>query len=111
MPIDRINDIMTNKQNWSEVGLGDSGETYLVGDDMVIRNQSRFLIEDSENYFNTLDEIGVPLTTIARIRNLNSTIGLQEVDTAGTEAALAAKRAQPSSQITGVYLYYLPFHL
>ncbi len=88
MPIDRINDVMTNKQDWSGVGLGESGETYLVGDDNLIRNQSRFLIEDSENYFNTLEEIGVPLTTRARIRNLDSTIGLQEVDTAGTEAAL-----------------------
>jgi PAS domain S-box-containing protein len=91
MPIDRINDVMTNKQNWSEVGLGESGETYLVGDDNLIRNQSRFLIEDSENYFNTLDEIGVPLTTRARIRNLDSTVGLQEVDTEGTEAALSGQ--------------------
>jgi PAS domain S-box-containing protein len=88
MPVDRINDIMTNKQEWSEVGLGESGETYLVGDDFMIRNQSRFLIEDRENYFKAIDEIGVPLTTLGRIRNLNSTIGLQEVKTAGTESAL-----------------------
>ena len=88
MPVDRINDIMTNKQEWSEVGLGESGETYLVGDDFLIRNQSRFLIEDSENYFAAIEEAGVPLTTRGRIRNLNSTIGLQEVRTEGTEAAL-----------------------
>ena len=55
MPIDRINSIMTNNQNWSEVGLGDSGETYLVGQDFRLRNQSRFLIEDSENYFKVID--------------------------------------------------------
>jgi PAS domain S-box-containing protein len=91
MPIDRINYIMTNDQNWAEVGLGDSGETYLVGPDYLLRNQSRFLIEDSDNYFKAIDEIGVPLATMGQIRNLNSTIGLQEVDTEGTRAALAGE--------------------
>ncbi|MHC4310216.1 MAG: PAS domain S-box protein, partial [Planctomycetota bacterium] len=91
MPIDRINDIMTNNQNWAEVGLGDSGETYLVGPDLKLRNQSRFLIEDSDSYFQAIDEAGVPLATIGQIRNLNSTIGLQEVNTEGTNAALAGE--------------------
>jgi PAS domain S-box-containing protein len=88
-PIDRINAIMTSNQDWSAVGLGKSGETYIVGNDFLLRNQSRFLIEDSENYFRLIEEIGTPLTTIARIRNLNSTIGLQEVKTDGTKAALS----------------------
>lgn len=88
MPTDQINDIMTNKRGWSQVGLGASGETYLVADDFRIRNQSRFLIEDSENYFKLIQDIGVPEETINRIRNLNSTIGLQEVKTQGTQAAL-----------------------
>jgi PAS domain S-box-containing protein len=91
MPIDRINNIMTSHQNWSDVGLGDSGETYIVGDDFLLRNQSRFLIEDSENYFNTIEEIGVPLETRAKIRNFDSTIGLQEVKTEGTQAALSGE--------------------
>ncbi|TNF91343.1 MAG: PAS domain S-box protein, partial [Gammaproteobacteria bacterium] len=88
-PIDRINAIMTSNQDWSAVGLGESGETYIVGDDFLLRNQSRFLIEDSENYFRLIEEIGTPLTTMARIRNLNSSIGLQEVKTDGTNAALS----------------------
>jgi PAS domain S-box-containing protein len=88
-PIDQINAVMTSNQDWSAVGLGESGETYIVGNDFLLRNQSRFLIEDSENYFRLIEEIGTPLTTIARIRNLNSTIGLQEVKTDGTEAALS----------------------
>jgi hypothetical protein len=58
LPIDRINDIMTNKQNWSGVGLGATGETYIVGEDYTLRNQSRFLIEDSTNYFRMINDIG-----------------------------------------------------
>ena len=42
-PIDRINEIMTDDYNWKNVGLGESGETYLVGPDFHLRNQSRFL--------------------------------------------------------------------
>jgi anti-anti-sigma regulatory factor/HAMP domain-containing protein len=91
MPVDRIDDIMTNRQEWAAVGLGDSGETYLVGDDFTLRNQSRFLIEDSENYFDLLEETGTPKNTSDQIRNLNSTIGLQEVTTAGTLAAQAGE--------------------
>jgi PAS domain S-box-containing protein len=88
MPIDRIDAIMTNNRDWSAVGLGESGETYLVGDDFTLRNQSRFLIENSDSYFALIEEIGVPATAIDRIRNLNTTIGLQEVVTEGTQAAL-----------------------
>ncbi len=88
-PIDRINAIMTSNQDWSSVGLGESGETYIVGNDFLLRNQSRFLIEDSENYFRLIEEIGTPPETIDQIRNFNSTIGLQEVKTEGTKAGLS----------------------
>ncbi|MFT5375784.1 MAG: methyl-accepting chemotaxis protein [Candidatus Latescibacterota bacterium] len=91
MPVNRINDIMTSKQNWLEVGLGFSGETYIVGEDFKIRNQSRFLIEDSGNYFRMAENMGIPQITIGKIRNFHSTIGLQEVRTQGTIAALSGK--------------------
>jgi len=91
MPVDRINDIMTSHQAWKDVGLGDSGETYLVGDDKLLRNQSRFLIEDRENYLDMIRSAGIPSETLARIMNLNNSVGLQEVDTIGTSAALAGE--------------------
>ena len=47
MPIDKINSIMTSNHQWSNVGLGKTGETYIIGEDYKLRNQSRFLIEDS----------------------------------------------------------------
>lgn len=40
MPIDRINNIMQNA-----AGMGESGESYLVGPDMFMRSDSRFLKE------------------------------------------------------------------
>ncbi|HEY6162013.1 MAG TPA: SpoIIE family protein phosphatase [Bacteroidia bacterium] len=94
IPIDRINDIMTNKQGWTNVGLGNSGETYLVGEDFTLRNQSRFLIEDSTNYYLMIKEIGLPDATIDKIKNFHSSIGLQVVKTQGTIAALQGKTEQ-----------------
>lgn len=88
MPIQKINDIMTNRHEWADVGLGESGETYIVADDYTLRNQSRFFIEDRENYFKMIAEIGTPETTITQIKNFESTVGLQTVKTTGTEAAL-----------------------
>jgi len=89
MPIDKINSIMTSNRQWSNVGLGKTGETYIIGEDYKLRNQSRFLIEDSLNYFKMLNDIGTDKATIANIKNFHSTIGLQEVNTQGTKDALA----------------------
>ncbi len=96
MPVDRINNIMTSNNSWSNVGLGNTGETYLVGDDYLLRNQSRFLIEDSDNYFRMVENIGLTVETINRIKIHNSTIGLQPVRTIGVDAAL---RGESGSQI------------
>ena len=89
LSLDGINSIMTSNQSWSEVGLGKSGEAYLVGRDNLLRNQSRFLIEDRERYLELIAKVGLPEDTIERIAKSNSSIGLQKVDTDGTRDALA----------------------
>jgi HAMP domain-containing protein len=88
MPVDRINDIMTSRQEWGRVGLGETGETYIVGDDLTLRNQSRFLIEDRENYLQMIKQLGVAFGTVRQIEAMGSSIGLQEVRTEGTLAAV-----------------------
>ena len=46
LPIDRINDVMTVGGQWDANGLGATGETYLVGQDGLMRSISRELQED-----------------------------------------------------------------
>jgi methyl-accepting chemotaxis protein len=91
MPVDRINQIMTSNEEWARVGLGTSGEAYIVGDDFTLRNQSRFLIEDRDNYLRTIEDSGVAPSVVRRIAEMESTIGLQEVRTSGTLAAIAGE--------------------
>lgn len=88
MPIDRINAIMTHDQRWQENGLGDSGETYLVGADSKMRSLSRFLIEDKAAYLEALTLAGESPDTLDAIETKNTSIGLQLVQTEGVQKAL-----------------------
>ena len=90
-PIDRINALMTSNQTWKQYGLGESGETYLVGDDGFMRNDSRFLIEDKINYLTAIKNSGLSKEVLATIDVKNTSIGLQKVDTPATQAALEGK--------------------
>jgi class 3 adenylate cyclase len=92
MPVDEINDVMTGNQQWQKDGLGKTGETYLVGSDALMRSVSRFLIETPEIYLETLESIGVKDDTIERIRQYNTSIIQQKVETIGVEKALAGEQ-------------------
>ena len=88
LSIDKINRIMTSNQNWSQSGLGDTGETYLVGADYGMRSTSRFLIEQPKQYFEAIKAEGLPKTEIAQIKKLNTSILNQTVNTPAIEQAL-----------------------
>ncbi len=91
MPIGRINEIMTHSKDWKGAGLGDSGETYLVGSDHALRSQSRFLIEDKANYIKAIKQAGVSAQTIEEIASKNTAISLQPVDSLTANLALEGK--------------------
>ena len=76
MPISRINSILTNNQDWRGVGLGETGEVYIVGADHKMRSDSRFLAEATDEH----------------IRQQGTTILLKEIQSQSTEAALQGRR-------------------
>jgi signal transduction histidine kinase len=73
------------------VGLGETGETYLIGDDFMMRNQSRFLVEDSKSYFEQVKRLGMNMDLLNTIKAKKSTILLQTVRTKGSEEAISGK--------------------
>ncbi len=91
MPVGEINNIMTGHEQWENTGLGKTGETYLVGQDYKLRNQPRLLIEDPQTYFKAIQQAGISQAVIDQIQNSNNAIGLQTVQTQGTQAALSEK--------------------
>jgi anti-anti-sigma regulatory factor/HAMP domain-containing protein len=88
LPLDRINETMTNGGGWRSVGMGESGEAYLVGPDERLRTESRFLIEDLEGYLQAIREAGVGEDVVRAVAAQGSAVGLQPVSTEGVRRAL-----------------------
>lgn len=87
MPVDRINSIMTYDGKWKTSGMGKTGETYLVGDDLKMRSNSRFLIEDSDTYLKAIEK-KISKTIVEQIRSKGSALGFQPVDSHSVKMAL-----------------------
>ncbi|MDH3359245.1 MAG: EAL domain-containing protein [Desulfobulbaceae bacterium] len=89
--IGKINKVMTGNNSWQKEGLGKSGETYIVGGDFLMRNDSRFLIEDKPHYLRTIAEAGLNQNSINAITTHSTSVLLQEVRSKGAEEAFAGK--------------------
>jgi methyl-accepting chemotaxis protein len=91
LPIDRVNQIMTFDSQWKSVGLGDSGETYLVGSDKTPRSISRFMLENSDGFVALMRGLNVPKDKLTAMDSRDSNVGLMAVDTRGVQQALAGQ--------------------
>lgn len=90
---DRINRVMTSGQNWEQVGLQQTGETYLVGADYRLRSDARLLIEEPETYLTSLADTGIDADSLQRIKRRETSILQQEVRSPGVTAALEDRQA------------------
>jgi methyl-accepting chemotaxis protein len=77
MPVARIEAVMSNDRDWEALGLGLSGEIYLVGPDRLLRSEARPFLENEAEFFRVLsedmnraslaNEIGIYGTTILHL--------------------------------------------
>lgn len=88
LPLDRLNDITTDRGRWVADGLGSSGEVYLVGPDQLMRSTSRRLLEDPTIYQKEAVRAGTPPAVAARAVATKSSVLLQPVHTPAVEDAL-----------------------
>lgn len=88
MSINKINNIMTLKKQWSEKGMGDTGETYLVAENYKAQSVNRKLVENQSHYLSTLSDSKTDEKTINAIERKGTNIGFQEIKTHGVESAL-----------------------
>lgn len=88
MPIDAINSVMTGGLEWSAKGLGETGETYLVGGDHLMRSTAREVVEHPEEYLKKAVATGTKPDTAERIVATGSTLLLQQIDTNAVSHAL-----------------------
>lgn len=88
LPIDKINNIMTSGGQWEKVGLGKTGSTNIIASDFTLRNNTRELIENKENYLRDMELAGADTGMIENIRKSGTTILFQSDKDQGTEAAI-----------------------
>ncbi len=88
LPIDAINAVMTGDLSWSAKGLGETGETYLVGGDHLMRSTSREVIEHPKEYLKKAVATGTKPATAERIAETGSTLLLQPINTDAVSHAL-----------------------
>jgi hypothetical protein len=88
MPINKINQILTGNNKWREDGLGESGETFIVGSDYKLRSNSRSVIENLEGHLSFLKEGNYNSAIIQKIKKMQTNILMEEVKTEGTKEAL-----------------------
>ncbi|MCP4699995.1 MAG: HAMP domain-containing protein [Gammaproteobacteria bacterium] len=90
LPIHKINDIMTYDRSWRIDESGKTGETFIVAADGTMRNDSRALVENKEDYIDAVAATGlINAGTIQKIELKDTTVGLQKLDNTGVRAAFS----------------------
>jgi class 3 adenylate cyclase len=91
LPITAINDVMTGQEGWQLDGLGDTGESYLVGPDKTMRSVSRLLVDDPAKFQELTIAGGSSPDLAQRMVDVGGTVELQNVDTLPVQLALTGK--------------------
>lgn len=101
VPMERLNNVMTGGKGWKDQGLGNTGEAFLVGNDLLMRSNARLLYESKECYANVLAKQHLlEENTAERICQLNTTVLLQKVSNPALKKAL---QGQSGTQIINSY--------
>lgn len=100
-PDKAVNNLMTDHSQWQQEGLGDTGETYLVGPDAGMRSISRDLVADPEGYRARAVVAGLEAGVADRIVQTGDSVLLQPVR---SESAEAIARNETGTVIERNYL-------
>lgn len=100
-PISKINRLMTMDRRWEESGMGQTGETFIVGPDDLMRSDSRLFLTDQEAYKRDAINAGTPPDVVDDAIRQHGTTLVQPVP---TEATKLAQRGQRGTLIAQDYL-------
>lgn len=87
----KVNRIVSYNNRWKDVGLGESGESFLVGSDRRLRTVVRPFVENREGYLKDIRRKGTDSEIIERIKLYNTPILLQSADSVSVNEAISGK--------------------
>jgi class 3 adenylate cyclase len=91
LPIDEIYKVLTGNRNWKQDGLGETGETYLVGEDLRLRSEARLSLENPSAYIDSLRQNRVRSQTLRLIEQMKTSLLLHIIDTIATRETVQGK--------------------
>ncbi|OUR98725.1 hypothetical protein A9Q84_04745 [Halobacteriovorax marinus] len=91
IPVEKVNEILTSRKMWKKQGQGDSGETYIIGLDKVMRSDSRFLVEDKEGFITTMKNVGLSKESVDYIEQKNTSALAAKIETQGADNVTKGK--------------------
>ncbi|MBN3454683.1 HAMP domain-containing protein [Mycobacterium sp. DSM 3803] len=100
-PITGVNRVMTADQQWEQAGMGESGETFLVGPDGLMRSNSRLFLENRDQFKRAVIDAGTPPNVAEESLRQGGTTLVQPVN--GT-AARQGQRGESGTVIETDYL-------
>ena len=89
-PIDKLTETINANKAWKSMGLGDTGDIFIVGSDKLMRTNSRYLLEDKASFVTLMGD-KVDATAKGLLDKKNTTIGLIKIDSDATRPALEGK--------------------
>ena len=90
IPVEALTTAITAGQNWDLLGLGDTGESYVVGTDRTLRSEPRSWLEDSDDYLRRYaDRNGQDAADL--IETVGSPVLIQTVDNDAVSAGLVGE--------------------
>jgi methyl-accepting chemotaxis protein len=91
-PIDKITQVMSANKEWKKIGLGDTGDVFLVGPEKKMRTVARYLTSDREKFIASLAG-KITEQERAQLIKKDTTIGLVTVDSEAVRSAASQKDA------------------
>ena len=85
----KMNQIITYRGDWKKNGLGQTGQTFLVANDRLMRSNSRALEETPEQYEDILRQQNIEQKLLKAIQNHQTSILSHPVKTPAVDAAIA----------------------
>lgn len=92
LPTGRLTDIATAGQQWELLGLGDTGDAYIVGSNSRMRTVPRPWFEDQDAYLERFRDLTGEEPAAALIEFTGSPVLLQSVDNEAVRAAQSGER-------------------
>lgn len=90
--IEEIDRVMTSDMSWNQEGMGETGETYLLGEDLLMRSNSRFFIEDSPGFIELFSDNLDDQDTAMHVQEHDTTILQISVVTEASRLAASGER-------------------